>query len=176
MVSQVCFSGHILPLPRCPLRASTSSSDVLKRCGGSSSIPENQGTESLRLNRLLPALLPITGASSARHGFPCNPPHRVRAQDQPDKEPTQRIEYLGIRLDSLSYRATQTDGYTDSCCSTGRGTVVQAPNVSQSVRVDGVHHLSCTTSSSENTRLPVLVISPSSVYTTSPRSKDNGNF
>lgn len=41
----------------------------------------------LGIHRRLPAFLPNTEASSARYVFPCNTPHRVRVQDQPEKEP-----------------------------------------------------------------------------------------
>lgn len=40
-----------------------------------------QVAESLHLHRGLPALLPITGASSMRHEFSSNPPLRARVQD-----------------------------------------------------------------------------------------------
>lgn len=45
-------------------------------------------------------------------------------------------------------------------------------NVSQSAWVNGVHHLSCTTGTTENERLPALGIFPMSVYTTSHQSRD----
>ena len=106
-------------------------------------------------------MLHDTRASGTRHSLPCNPPHQVRVQDQPNikvfnAEIENRISRSQAGFSLLSYYIIRRPHHVVPTVPLPVPQEVLGHAQSLSVGIDGIHHISSTDGSTEDERPPAL--------------------